>query len=342
MTVSRPLPPSAHRDQIDGQAARWAARLGGGPLTGAEQADLNHWLTAHPGHAGALAEARDVWRRMDMLCHAPGPLAADLARLRRRKIRQQAMAPWRIPMAVAASLLLLMTLGWQILAACGWSPERLLADHQTGIAQQADVVLADGSRLRLGPSSAVRVDFDDQARRLHLLSGVLDITARPRDAAESRPLVVEVQGTDIRALGTRFIVNSLPHAVDVTVIQHQVEISHGDGIGRVVLSEGQGGRYHDGQVDPAIPRDPDLSTLWQRGQLIFDHMALEDVVAQINRYRPVPVIIAGSTLARRTVSGIFDTGNPDAALATIANVLDARIVTPLPWVSVLYAAGAPN
>ncbi|WP_246782850.1 FecR family protein [Allostella humosa] len=230
---------------------------------------------------------------------------------------------WTHVAAVAASLLLFAG----SLAVWVGDPVVLAtADYRTAPGEQRRVALADGSTVDLGPASAIAVDYGDSTRRVRLLSGVAYFTAAPADASEPRPFVVGAASGTARALGTRFMVERLSAAVEVTVAEHDVEVAlagaAADGP-TVVVAPGQVVRYSESGLGAVHDANIERATAWQRGRLIFDDVPLGDVVAALNRYRHDRIVIAGAGLASRKVSGVFDTAAPDAALATIAR--DLRI-----------------
>ncbi len=60
------------------------------------------------------------------------------------------------------------------------------------------------------------------------------------------------------------------------------------------------------------------------GKLIFRDRPLDDVVADLNRYREGRIVIADRSLAMLRLDGIFDTARPDAALEAMINTLPVR------------------
>ncbi len=317
--------PDNQEDAIDTAAADWTARLALGPLDAAGQRDLDRWLAENPRHGLAFVEARRTWDRLGALRRGPAPLGA-----RRR------WPAWAQAGALAASVL--------ILAGGGrfWLGDPLIllqADDRTAPGEQKRVTLADGSSVDLGPASAIALQYGPGERRVELLSGEAYFTVAPMTGPEHRPFVVAAANGTARALGTQFMVDRVPDAVDVTVAEHQVEVNlAGPGETRAerVLSPGQSVRYAGSGFGPVHGVDLDQATAWQHGRLIFDHQPLGDVVAELNRYRRGRIVIADAALAGRTVSGVFETRDPDAALATICRVLGARRVSLPPLVTLIY------
>ena len=336
--------PKDRQDEIDEIAAAWAARLGGDRLSDAERQELDHWLGQHPAHAAAFDEAQTAWRKMSDLRMAPGALAGDIvapsgpvgvAALAPRQ-RRRGRRAWLQVAALAACLLVAIGLGRVWL---GDPLILLMADHRTAPGEQERVSLSDGSRVELGPASAIALHFTDDERRVELLSGRAYFVAAPMDADESRPFVVEAAKGTARALGTAFMVNRLAETVDVVVVEHDVEVSltgWGRGPQAVVLSPGRAVRYADAGIGETRGVNLDRATAWRRGRLIFDRRPLGEVVAELNRYRRGRIVIVDPSLASRQVSGVFDMAKPEAALATITRDLRVDAASLPPLVTLLY------
>jgi len=331
------------QDEIDLGAAHWVAHLGRGPLTKADRQALDRWLAEDARHAAAFAEAQTAWERMDEVAGAPGALRRDLAPPRAAQVialrppheRRRATA-WLRAAAMAASLLIL------IAGAGLWFGDPMVmmaADHRTQPGERRLVTLPDGSTAELGPASAIALRYTGAERRVELLSGLAYFTAAPRRGKEQRPFVVEAARGTARALGTQFTVDRFADSVEVIVIEHEVQVAAtaADGQEReVLLSPGQSVRYAGAGLASTQTINLDQALAWRRDRLVFDRVPLDHVVAELNRYRRGRIVIGNGTLASRTVSGVFDTADPDAALATIARELGVRTASAPPLVTLLY------
>lgn len=331
---------SQSRDSVDTVAAEWMVRLESGELTEQERNCLSCWLEESPLHRLALRDARAAWARMDGLRLSPGALALDLVPPPRAAIgRRIYAAGW--PAAGGALAACLALVLW-----CGllfWLDGRplavLTADYRTGTGELRDFALADGSRVHLGPDSAVTVRYSATARRVELLAGLAHFTVAPMGAGEDRPFVVAAANGTARALGTRFSVRHLPHSIEVSVAEHDVEVAletSGSGPSRIALSAGRSVRYSADGLAPGRAVDTALAMAWREGRLVFDHVPLAEVVAELNRYRRGRIVVADGALATRAVSGVFHAADPDGALATIGQVLNAHSTSIPSLLTVLY------
>ena len=338
--------PDDQQDQIDSVAADWAVRLGAGPLSDAERSALDGWLAESPAYAAAFDEACSAWAKMDALREAPGDLLGDgaskvssaprRARISRRRSRRFYRVSWVRAGALAASLVLAVGIGrfW-----LGDPRILLLADYRTAPGERSVVTLPDSSTVELGPASAVDLHYGDGERRIELLTGLAYFAPTPADGAEYRPFVVETANGSARALGTEFMVRRVGEAVEVVVAEHDVEVTLDSNAQRdasVIVSPGRAVRYDGTGLGAVGPVDLDRVLAWRRDRLIFDRAPLGDVVAELNRYRHGRIVIAGTALASRRVSGVFDMSRPDAALAAVVRELDITAVSLPPLVTVLY------
>ncbi len=331
------------QEAIDSSAALWMVRFGDGPLSEADRQALDHWLKEDPRHVAALAEARTAWALMGAVAGSPGALLHDLPPPRSAEVIPLRPMPgrerttvWLRAAALAASLLILVA-G----AALWYGDPRVMiaADHRTPPGERRVVALPDGSTVELGPASAIALRYTDSERRVELLSGLAYFTAAPRWGGEQRPFVVEAARGTARALGTQFTVDRFSDSVEVIVVEHEVQVAATAADGRerqVVLSSGQSIRYAGAGLASAQAVNLDQALAWRRDRLVFDRVPLDHVVAELNRYRRGRIVIGNGALASRTVSGVFDTADPETALATIARELGVRTASAPPLVTLLY------
>ncbi|MFT4052887.1 MAG: FecR family protein [Novosphingobium sp.] len=324
--------------QIDDTAIEWVIRKGAGTFEAGEQDDLDAWLAADTRHAAAFRHAERTWTGLDVLAHNPGRLRDDLPTAslsNTRRFTRPSPFVFR-PAAITACA---------VLTICGgtfWFGDPLTAmrsDYRTGIGEIRMVTLEDGSTVKLGPDTAIATHFDGRERRVELLRGVAAFTAVPKARANNLPFVVTAANGEARALGTRFVVDRLPGAVDVTVEEHKVRVSienHTALHSATVATPGQRVRYDANEVSDPIATDLALATGWQRGRLIVDAVPLEIAIAQFNRYRRGRIVLAHTAMAQRKVSGVFDTRDIDGAIATIAGELGLRTVRIGPLATILY------
>ena len=299
--------------RISSQANEWLVQRKSGNFTADQQRALEAWLNEDPSHRTAYDAACEFWRALD------GLSAADIAEIRessRLRTVGAARKSFRVRPALAFCVLVLMALTIAPLIPL-WT-----AEYRTQPGEINSIRLPDGSTVQLNTESAISVDFGQGRRRIELLGGeaFFQVVSDP-----VRPFDVISQGVQVRALGTAFDVRRSDDALIVSVFEHAVEVSFQDRKPPKILSEGaQSSIDRDGTQD--VSRiDPRHAGAWREYRMVFDESPLEDVIAELNRYRRGFICIADNDLERIQVTGIFDTRNTDAALNTIEQSLPVRI-----------------
>jgi len=307
------------------QAAEWYATLADAGVTEQDRAAWNTWLAQSAAHAKAWAHIEAVSRKFDPLRrgNAGGTVAvAGVTAARRAFVSRR-----HVVNSVAGLLGLgtAMWLGWR------YTPlptlvAALRADYATGIGERRELALADGSRVWLNTSTALRVDYQDAARRLVLLAGeILIETARD---GRGRPFFVQTPAGRLQALGTRF---------SVQLQERQTRLDVFDGAVEILTQSGEQGRVDAGgaalfdarAMTPLAAAGP-MRAAWSKGILPADDMPLGELLAELNRYRRGHISVAPE-VAGLSVMGVYPTDDTDRALAMLAQALPIRIHHPLPW-----------
>lgn len=310
-------------DPLLEEALRWFVLLRDDSHTENDRRAFERWRTTDAAHEAAWQRAQAVWDRADILKPAfdrgavvkSFPLAAPRPQLLKRRRWLQAAAV----LAIAAPAAYLAN-----------RPD-LFADHRTAPGERRTVTLTDGSTVELAGGSSLSVTFDATARRLELIDGEAFFSVAP-DA--SRPFIVAAAEGRIRALGTAFNVKRLGETVIVTVTEHRVEVSTGDGR-TVEIGQGQQVRYVARQLQAPQPADLRAVEGWRRDRLVFQDAPLGEVVADLERSRGGRIVLTDSRLRALSVTAVFDARQTDAALATIAEILPIRIHRLTDWLIVL-------
>jgi transmembrane sensor len=256
----------------------------------------------------------------------PPPLRADPA-LRPITLRPAAMH--RPPPRRRRGLLIAAVAAVCVAATAGallWRPG-WLADHATAVGERRTIALADGSTAELAGASSIAVDFTGRVRRIVLREG----EAFFKVAGDAdRPFVVEADGTRVRALGTSFDVKLGDGSVTIAVSEQSVEVTS-EGRPPVVVGSGQ--LVRAGRGLPGDVREADLAMVeaWRQDRLAFHETPLVDVVADLQRYRMGRIVLTEARLGEIPVSAVFEAGQADAAIDTLAATLPIRIrrFTPL-------------
>ncbi|HYD05304.1 MAG TPA: FecR domain-containing protein, partial [Reyranella sp.] len=294
--------PDPARSRASREASEWSVLLQDDP----DDADLRRrfeaWRTASALHAeawiateraaGLAAEALPAYaHEWHAVRHKPD-VVTPLLRARPR---------W---LAAGASLALAAAIAW---IATPVILLRLQADHVTGTAEMRRVPLGDGSEVTLAPGSAIAVSLQPGERRVELLKGEAFFAVAPDP---KRPFRIMARSVEASVLGTSFDVRLDESNVVIAVEEGIVGVSSLDG--RRILQAGQSVRIDGRGAHEA--ESPDMVSAWRRGQLYVQNQQLADAVETVRRYFPGTIVIADRDLAARPTTGVFNLGDPEAAL----------------------------
>jgi transmembrane sensor len=321
---------------VSDQASAWFARLQADDVSAEERRLFQEWYQSHPQHAEAYDRTRKLWMLLEMpaervhsriIADQSGDATANSAAVIPGKNSPDAgnaeasltTRHHRIPFAAACCLSVLLTLAvWQLpLRMQDWE-----SDYHTAPGEQFSVNLEDGSRLTLNTDTALSVNFDAQQRQIELLRGEAYFEVAPNKA---RPFIVNGGRANARAVGTAFSVRKHDDDMRVAVNEGTVEVRADTSSTLVKVS--QQVDYTHGRLEEVLNVENDDSFAWRRGQVVFNHQSLSQVLVEINRYRSGRIVAVEGDLAGRIISGVFDSRDADAVVDALKTTLHANTLS---------------
>jgi transmembrane sensor len=335
-------------------AGEWLARLDKADPSPRELAAFERWKSAEPRHAAAYARLAATWQALDRVqAIRPGadePVDDDYLNTGKQHApsgRQPPLShsvPLSMPPASSAPShrlwhrpRFLFPLAASVLVALAglWISHGIGGAHtfSTGIGGFQRIILDDQSTVELNTNTEVRIAFTSRLRRVELIRGEASFEVT-HDT--SRPFIVTAGPTAVRAVGTKFDVNRLEGAVEVTVDEGKVAIGSPslletklDAVPTVIprLSAGQSAMASGGGVELENLRQGDLARklAWRNQMLVFDGDSLADVIAQFNRYNKRQLVITDPTLAALRIGGYFRPTNLDAFISVLQSDFGIRV-----------------
>jgi transmembrane sensor len=250
--------------QIYEEACAWFVESRAGDLDDPGQREFDRWLRKSPEHLSAYLEIAAIWNEGPSLdprskwatntlieqareaeddnvvalhsataaesspgrapttaLHAPtsGPTSAtDSADSRPDRARSRAErwfnSWWRL--AIAASITAVAVIGGTLTML-----ELSAPIYATDLGEQRSIQFADGSTVELNSRSKIRVKYSKQERDVELLQGQA-LFHVAHDV--SRPFIVAVGATRVRAVGTQFDVYKKSNSTVVTVVEGRVAV----------------------------------------------------------------------------------------------------------------------
>ncbi|MED5613375.1 FecR domain-containing protein [Janthinobacterium sp. P210005] len=280
-------------------AAHWHVELQCGS---ADPAALQAWRDASAEHERAW----DLLLRMDGQLGAI-PAALAMPALQAAQQRRRSAAKILALLVAAGGGITLGQAGWQ---SGPW--QALTASLRTAPGQRRHVTLADGGRLEMNTASALDVAYSATHRRIRLHRGEIMITTAP----DPRPFLVDTPHGVIRALGTRFGIRCDDDDSTVSVFEHAVEVrcaARPEAVHR--LETGQQLRFGATGADEVLST-PAHQDSWLRGMLVAADWPLQQLVAELARYRRGR-LACDAAVARRPVTGTYRLDDIDAVLESL-------------------------
>ncbi|MFT3815561.1 MAG: FecR domain-containing protein [Acidovorax sp.] len=313
------------------QAAEWFSLLQSGSATDADRARWQQWLAAAEDSRAAWAFVERVSQRFQPLQVDAAPrLAADALQMANRRLARR-----RTVLAVATITGAGATLGWLVSQHRGAANALLAwnADYRTATGERREVRLADGTQVWLSSASAFDQEYGTSLRRLCLRAGEIFIQTA---ADPSRPFIVDTAHGRMRALGTRFNVRlDDGGGTQLAVYEGAVQVTLATGADATIIRAGQQARFTAERLEAPVPADP-AREAWSRGVLLAQDVPLEQVVAELSRYRRGHMAVAPE-VAQLPVLGNYPLDDVDGALAMLQQALPLRIRRPLPWWTTIEA-----
>lgn len=311
-------------DRVAEEAARWFARLQGDAATGDDWLAFERWLQSSPTHARAYEQLEGLWVDLE---YAPvvrdlggAPLRAAQRRASARgTVRRSNRRAWLgAGAAIAASLAVAAGIGLR-------STGAQTQTYETAAGQTRQIILADGSHIRLNAASKITVSLGRDARRVQMADAeaVFDVAHDAR-----RPFLIGVGDRQVRVVGTEFNLRHRADLVDLTVRRGVVEVRPADALQAqpTRVTVGQELTHTTGQAASVLKAaDPEQAFAWTGGQLIYRDQPLSDVAADLSRRFGVPVRTADARTSALRFSGVLVTDNEPDVLRRLEAYAPVRV-----------------
>lgn len=204
----------------------------------------------------------------------------------------------------------------------------IIAAYESPLGERQSIMLSDGTAVTLGARSAIKTRFSDDKRLIELIDGVAYFDVAPDPF---RPLTVEAGDLTVTAVGTEFDVRHVGKTYRVGVAEGQVRVGfpvvvNGEKIDMRTkrdLGAGQevSATLADGLSDISSTSDGYIAA-WRTDTLIYRGVSIEDLVADLNRYSQIPIVIDDpqEAFADLRFRGVFREINVEEVLQTLSDV----------------------
>jgi transmembrane sensor len=271
---------------------------------------------------GALAAAPEAHRSPDR------PTAAELLAHRDREPDQVPSLPARrasragglrwVPRVAAIVAAALIGALWATTWTGGPTTTLHAEEYVTGPDELVTATLADGTIVRLAPSSRLRVEVSDRSRDVWLDGRAFFAVS---DKGDLR-FVVRTNYGDATVLGTRFGVTARGNDLELAVLQGAVQVTSQAGSARI--EGGQLGQVQRGAA-PRVQEREDLPAhfTWMGSFIAFHDTPLSQVALEVEAVYGVRVEIVDPDLKGRVVTGWFSEDEPREVMDVVCRIVNA-------------------
>ncbi len=311
-------------DPVAMQAGAWLIELESPDVTVERIAEWQQWMAADESNRHAYEALQFTWQKMDSLHTAPWP--NDIEVQTDGYVPSRSISAWQSQTASTIPARRFAPLAAAAVAVVGfgaWLALPLFSSAamtvETGIGENRELQLSDGSRVFVGADSLLKASIDDNGRNLVLERGeaYFEVAKDPL-----RPFRVEAGGTDIVAVGTAFNVRRTGTQVVVAVSEGEVAVDNER------LKAGQQLVTASARkTSPVESVAPAAVASWREGRLQFSGEPLSSVVIDINRYSAQQIVISDPAIADLRVTGTVSAGNITSWLKSLEKSLPVQVTT---------------
>lgn len=342
------------------EAAEWFVRLRDDNLSMRQRQKNVRWLKQSPTHIAELLRIQQVYKvlravklenrslgsiaALGLETDAPSKLPSNVIEFtpRVQPLPEPMQAPprfasWKV-VATAACIAFCVLLGLMVKAI--WLDRTL----RTELGEWRAVQLTDGTQVRIGPNSELRLSFGDDHRTVRLLRGEAMFSVA-KDPA--RPFFVQSQMVGVLAVGTEFRVAHWGSEEVVAVTEGSVAVYHdgskpvldsgsvaparlSEAMGAVALAAGEQVSVTRAARSRLVAKEKinvHYEQSWADGWLVFEDKTIAEVAREFNRRNRMQVVVTEPTIAARRLT-LFrgKATDPESFAAALAVTLDLTLV----------------
>lgn len=271
------------------------------------QKKVRDWL-ADEEHADEKSDALyGLWKQAAKE-HSPKNMQESIQRMQTnigKPLIYSNRSPRLLIWKVAAAVLLAVSSVSIYLLMQNMGPEDLVESYMP-TAEMGRLTLPDGTEVLLNSQSTLLFPkvFKGKTRSVYLI-GEANFKVK---SDKKHPFIVKANDFQVTALGTEFNVKAYPNSNELiaTLIEGRVNVEFNDLRSHVILHPNEQLIY-DKYTKKNNLRKPEMEevTAWQRGDLVFSNMKLEDILMVMERKFPYRFIYSLQSLTDKTYSFKF-------------------------------------
>ncbi|MEL7046432.1 MAG: FecR domain-containing protein [Pseudomonadota bacterium] len=294
---------------------------------------VESWRARSPAHEAAFIDLQADWGLLEGISDDPLSRRERLLLALEGRIASTRDHPRRLLAPAAALCVCLIAVmlfpSWlnrddpQLAVPLASSSDAMEASYRTRRGESSSQSLDDGSQLWLDWDTRVRVSYSASQRLIDLDRGRARFKVMPDT---QRPFVVRIDGVDVQAVGTEFVVNRLRRKeVEVAVVEGLVGVHGGERSRETRLTAAQALLVSDGVAGEVTSRPLAEIGSWRDGVLVFENRPLVEALAELQPYTRYRLDTAGVAEPERPVSGTFVVDKADKALSALMQAFELEV-----------------
>ncbi len=305
---------SARERRIGLEAAGWVVKFDGVDFDARDVRAFRRWMAKSDAHRAAFEVASRTWNQLDILSKLQTFEATEAQRAR-TPTRRQAIAG-ALAIGAGAIALSVVTLS-----------DNTAEAFETGIGEQREVALSDGSRVVLNADSRLEASVSQDRRGARLVSGEALFTVAP-GAGVFR---IETPRGDIEIAEGDVLVKVLADGARITLLSNGARASRRTWLRDTapVLASASSEILIEAQnlsVNPASDATLARRLLWREGKLAFDDTAMSEALDDVSRQTGARFVLKDATIGTLRVAGLIDARDLDAFIALLHQNLGLLVV----------------
>jgi transmembrane sensor len=293
------------------------ARHFSGQATAEEEIAVKNWIAENEQHKLSYAELSRMWLQTgeSQIIYfdtdaAWKKVATAISPAEKEQAKVVRLFNWKKAVAIAAVLVALAGIWWIFTNTS--NDLRVTADIDNQL-----VALEDGSKIYLRKGSSIKYPkhFKKDGREAELTGeAFFDIAKDP-----AKPFVLTADVTQVKVLGTSFLVNSTGRRIEVILKTGRVQFGLPESPSPIIMNPGDKVTYDYKVFKVERNSDPNFDA-WQKREMVFVNTPLPEVAATLSHYYNVNVRLKpGETdkLVKETVTITFKNQTLENAISEL-------------------------
>ncbi len=291
-----------------------------------KQGELREWIDASDENKRDFKKYQKIWKGTDKLAEANKFQAVKAWAVVNRQIQHAQLFRRRLDRVIfsaiglAASLVLILGLAFYT---GQFSTQQNKMQLATNYGSRTEVVLPDGSKVRLNAGSSLSYHFNSltKTREVSFVGeGFFEVTKG------QQPFLIHTpNGMDLRVLGTTFNLSAYPEdqMVQTALVEGKVELSNGRNE-KLILGSGQIAAFeNNSQTLSYLNGELAHVVGWTQNKMYLDNTSLKETSIRLERWFDVDIHIVPESLGNKIhYTGVLEEKTIQEVLSALRELSD--------------------